>query len=80
MENKSSSHLMRSAAFRYAVVAVGLGGRNSGVVSRAIGRDQEEAGLMTGAVRAAMAVFGSERYPLPAVTLLLIFAVYGGAI
>ena len=76
METKSSSHLLRSAAFRSAAVAGGPYAGRSGTNSGAIGRSQEEAGLMTGAV--GEAVFGSERILLPAVVLLLIF-VTGGA-
>ncbi|HQI01141.1 MAG TPA: hypothetical protein PLA18_07710 [Deltaproteobacteria bacterium] len=74
MEAKSSSHLTRSAAFRDAAVAEGFhAGKFRGTVLRAIGRNQEEAGSMTGATKAAMAVSGSKSKISPAVSLLLIF-------
>ena len=78
MVTKSSSHLMRSAALRNAAIAEGIHARKGGAVSGAIGGNQEEAGLTTGVLRAAMAVCGSKRTQLPAVVLLLIFVI-GGA-
>jgi hypothetical protein len=76
METKSSSDLKRSAAFCGAAIAVEpRAGTCSGAAFRAIGRNQEEAGLMTRAMTAAMAVFGPKRKFSPAVILLLIFVV-----
>lgn len=78
MEAKSSADRLRSAAFCGMAVAVEpCAGRGSigGAASSAIGRNQEEAGVLTRAMKAAMAVFGSSRGFSFMVTLLLIFVV-----